>query len=126
MARTMSQDLRKRVVAYVDAGHSRRAAARHFDVSVSFVVKLIRQWREMRHIKPKYRGRQPGTGKLAGYDGIVRSYIAAEPDITLHELAAYLTKEHGLSIDPSNIHRYLVSLGLTYKKNSGRNGTQPA
>ena len=35
-----SVDLRERVVRAVEAGLSRRAAARRFEVSVSFVVKL--------------------------------------------------------------------------------------
>ena len=40
MTRPYSVDLRERVVRAVEAGLSRRAAARRFEVSVSFVVKL--------------------------------------------------------------------------------------
>lgn len=43
MAKTYSSDLRSRVVAYVEAGHSRRAAACHFGVSESFAVKLLQR-----------------------------------------------------------------------------------
>lgn len=46
MPKPYSQDLRARVVSHVEAGHSRRAAAAHFGVSVSFVVNLIRAYRE--------------------------------------------------------------------------------
>ena len=120
MARTISEDLRKRVVAYVETGNSRRSAARHFDVSISFVVKLMQQWKANGHVRPRYRGRQIGSSKLAGHDDTLRGYIAGEPDITLHEMAARLEQEQGLRIDPSSIHRYLSSIGLTYKKNSGR------
>ena len=45
MPKPYSQDLRKRVVDFVEAGHSRRAAARHFDVSLSFVVNLMTAYR---------------------------------------------------------------------------------
>lgn len=41
MSKPYSSDLRERVVAYVEAGHSRRAAAAHFAVSPSFTVKLM-------------------------------------------------------------------------------------
>ena len=41
MPRSYSLDLRNRVFAFVEAGHSRRAAARHFDVSPSFVINLM-------------------------------------------------------------------------------------
>jgi transposase len=40
MGESYSSDLRKRVVRFFDAGHSRREAAQHFGVSPSFAVKL--------------------------------------------------------------------------------------
>lgn len=43
MGKSYSSDLRNRVVALVEAGHSRRAAARHFGVSESFAVKLMQR-----------------------------------------------------------------------------------
>ena len=39
MPKAYSLDLRESVVGFVEDGHSRRAAAAHFEVSVSFVVK---------------------------------------------------------------------------------------
>ena len=45
MPKPYSLDLRERVVRYVDEGHSRRAAAAHFGVSVSFVVNLVKAFR---------------------------------------------------------------------------------
>ena len=43
MTRSYSLDLRVRVAAFVEAGHSRRAAARHFRVSDSFAIKLMQR-----------------------------------------------------------------------------------
>jgi transposase len=37
-------DLRERVVRAVEAGLSRRATARRFAVSISFVIKLMQRW----------------------------------------------------------------------------------
>jgi len=51
MAKIYSSDLRSRVVAYVEAGHSRRAAARHFLVSDSFAVKLLQRVEKARFIR---------------------------------------------------------------------------
>lgn len=45
MTSTYSEDLRERIVRSVDTGASRRSTARKFDVSVSFVIKLLRRWR---------------------------------------------------------------------------------
>ena len=41
MPKPYSLDLRERVVSYVEAGHSRRAAAAHFRVSPPFVINLM-------------------------------------------------------------------------------------
>jgi len=46
MTAPYSQDLRERIVRVVDAGTSRNAAAKQFDVSISFVVKLLQRWRQ--------------------------------------------------------------------------------
>lgn len=45
MPRPYSLDLRERVVRFVEAGHSGRAAAVYFGVSVSLVVILMRNYR---------------------------------------------------------------------------------
>jgi transposase len=46
MGHRYSLDLRVRVADFVEAGHSCRAAAQHFDVSESFAVKLVRRTRD--------------------------------------------------------------------------------
>ena len=42
MPHPLSNDLRERVVAFIEAGHSRHEAAAHFDTSVSFAVNLMK------------------------------------------------------------------------------------
>lgn len=41
MGKSYSLDLRERVVSFVNSGHSRRAAALRYDVSASFVIKVM-------------------------------------------------------------------------------------
>ena len=60
MGKSYSSDLRERVVAFVAAGHSRRAAARHFDVSESFAVKLLQRVTWLGSVVPKREGRPVG------------------------------------------------------------------
>ena len=55
MGQCYSLDLRVRVVAFVEAGHSCRAAARHFGVSDSFAIKLLQ--RQERPDRRPRRGR---------------------------------------------------------------------
>ncbi len=98
------------------AGHSARAAAKHYNVSINFAIKLVRHWRDEGHIKPRFRGQPPGTGKLAPYHGFLKSTVKKVPDITLSELAEQLEQEHGVHVYPASIHKVLVSLGISYKK----------
>ena len=64
MGKSYSNDLRERVVARVDGGHSRRAAAARFAVSVSFAVKLMARQRATGSVAPARQGRPPGGGKI--------------------------------------------------------------
>jgi hypothetical protein len=56
MPKAYSLDLRERVVGLVEDGHSRRAVAAHFEVSVSFVVKLMSAFRATGSLDPKPSG----------------------------------------------------------------------
>jgi hypothetical protein len=64
MGHCYSLDLRVRVADFVEAGHSCRAAAEHFDVSESFAIKLVRRTRDTGSPTPDRQGRPPGRGKL--------------------------------------------------------------
>ena len=46
MPHALSNDLRKRVVAFIEAGNSCNEASRHFGASVSFAVNLMTLYRE--------------------------------------------------------------------------------
>ena len=52
MPKPYSLDLRERVVSFVQAGYSRRAAAPHFRVSPSFVINLMTAFRARGALRP--------------------------------------------------------------------------
>lgn len=56
MTKAYSLDLRRRVVRFVDEGHSRHEAAAHFDMLVAFVVKLAAACRTTGSDLPKPEG----------------------------------------------------------------------
>jgi transposase len=66
MGHCYSLDLWVRVADFVEAGHSCRAAARHFDVSDRFAFKLVRRTRHSgsrcRPPRPSAWARQAGAG----------------------------------------------------------------
>ena len=113
----LSNDLREHVVAYVEAGHSCHDAAAHFSTSVSFAVTLMRRWRATGRVDPKPRGgfRQ---GKLAPHREFILATVAARHDITMPQLAEELVKARGVKVDPSNLSKFLIACGLSFKKNS--------
>jgi transposase len=97
---------------------SRRAAAGKFDVSVSFAIKLLQRWQRAATLKPVRIG---GTRAyvLAPHGELVRSLIAAKPDMTIDELRARLA-DAGIRVGRSSIGRFLIAQGLSFKKNRSR------
>ena len=116
MGHCYSLDLRVRVAAFVAAGQSCRAAARHFDVSDSFAIKLVRRTRHLGSPAPARQGRPPGRGKLVPYETFLIQTVEAEPAITMPELAARLQGEHGVGAAPAMLSRFLCRRGFSYKK----------
>src|ERR1700739_3138949 len=89
MPKPYSLDLRERVVSYVEAGHSRRAAAAHFRVSPSFVINLMTAFRERGAIAPKALGGWRHS-KLDPHRVFILRRVAEKTDISMPELAGEL------------------------------------
>jgi transposase len=115
MTRPYSLDLRERVVRTVEAGVSRHATAARFDVSPSFVIKLLQRWRRRGTLEPDRigGGKRP---KLADHVERVHTLLAAAPDLTVAELQSRLAAEDIRVVSPSAISRFLAACGLTRKK----------
>jgi transposase len=115
MGHCYSLDLRVRVADFVEAGHSCRAAAEHFDISESFAITLVRRTRDTGSPAPDRQGRPPGGGKLVAYESFLIEAVEARPAITMPELAARLLAEHGIGVAPAMLSRFLCRCGFTYK-----------
>lgn len=111
--RPLSLDLRLRILAWVEAGQSRRATAAKVDISPGFVVGLMRRCREAGPFEPARQGRPPGGGPTP-LQAFVIDLLEARPDITMPELAEVAKAEHGISADPSRFSRCLTTLGFSY------------
>lgn len=119
MGKPYSIDLRERVQAAVENGRSRRAAARHYDVSASFAVKLADRVSRTGSAEPARQGRPPGGGKLAHYLTALLEWVEAEPDITMPELAAKLKAEKDVTAHPASLSRVLFSRPLRSRNECG-------
>ena len=128
MPKPYSLDLRERVVRYVDEGHSRRAAAAHFRVSVSFVVNLVKAFRVRGSLAPKPSGGRRHA-KLEPHRAFLEK-VAEKADITMPELAAELAAATCEKADPASLSRWLIRIGHRFQKTcrrprpacGGRNG----
>jgi transposase len=118
MGKAYSIDLRKRVQEEIESGQSRRAAARRYDVSASFAVKLADRVSRTGSAEPAKQGRPPGGGKLAPHLMALLEWVEAKPDITMPELAAKLKAEKEVTVHPASLSRVLLTAGLSFKKNT--------
>ena len=124
MPKPYSIDLRERVAAFVEEGHSRHAAAAHFKVSVSFVVNLVKAFRCAGAFRLN-RAADAGTPSLIR---IGRSFwaVAEKDDITMPELATELGRAVGVQADPASLSRWLIRNGYRFKKNTAGQRTRSA
>ena len=111
--KTISLDLRERILAAYDAGEgTREEVAWRFRVSLGLVKKLLQQRRRIGDVRPQHHrsGRKPRI--VASHHQQMRALLRHQPDLTLQELRAAT----GLNCTLPAIHYVLVRLGLTYKK----------
>ena len=100
MANALSVDLRRRVVAAVEGGASRRQAAARFGVGVSSAIRWVAQSRQTGDLAPKQRGgRRPS--RIDGHADLIMAWVDAEPDLTLPEIATKLEEATGYRPPPS-------------------------
>lgn len=111
--RPYSDDLRIRIIGAIERGEeSWRQIARRFDVHVSFVIRLVRSYRETGTVQPRPHGggRKPALGPEQLER--LRELLRDRPDATLEELRQAL----GASCSTMAIVGALKKLGLTRKK----------
>jgi len=116
MTKAYSLDLRRRVVRFVDVGHSRHEAAAHFEVSVAFVVKLVAAFRATGSYAAKPEGGWRYS-KLDPHRRWLERRLLEKSDITMPELAAELTAK-GIAVAPASLSRWYLRHGYSVKKNS--------
>ncbi len=120
MAEPLSEDLRRRLVAAVEAGGSRQAVAERFGVVSSTVTKLVQHLKRTGSLAPGRQGGDRRSGRIEAHADEILALVAKTPDITLEEIAAHLKQAHGEIFVVSTIWRCLDRHGLTFKKNSAR------
>jgi transposase len=114
-----SLDFRQKILdVYNKEDISQRQLAKRFDVALSFVFKLLKQYRTKGEIAPKpFNG---GVKLKLSSDNLVvlAELIEQNNDATLDELCQMLEGKLGINIARATMGRMTQKLQLTVKKNS--------
>jgi putative transposase len=113
-----SLDLRKKIVVayYLEGGISQRQLAEKFGVTLSFIQKLLKQYRETGNIAPKVRSQQTPPKLNEQQLNVLLEIVEANNDATLLEIREELEKRAGVSIGRSTVDRILQRMDITIKK----------
>src|SRR5258708_12060058 len=119
MGKPYSDDLRERVVAAIEAGHTREEVAKRYNMALSTVGGFIKRKRETGSVSPdKFGGDKTFT--LEPHTDRVKELVAEQPDRTLAELQVPLAKEK-VKVSQSGLSRFLPPTTLTLKKKPTHN-----
>ena len=112
-----SLEFRQKIVdTYLEGGISQRQLAERFKVALSFVEKLLKQYRETRSLAPKIRIQQTPTKLNENQLNILQEIVEANNDATLSEIRDQLQKKTGTMIGRSTVDRMLQLMGISLKK----------
>lgn len=122
MGKSLSLDIRERVVMLIEEGLSCHVAARRLKISAASAVRIMQRKKRTGGVHAAPQGR-PRCSKLDAVSDWLKARVEAEPDITMPELADELVAAYGLCATPAMLSRHLIHrLGFTYKKIADRDG----
>ena len=115
MARSLSVDLRRRVVEAIAGGLSCRAAAQRFGVSASSAVRWRTVERRAGDVRPKRQGGDRHSQRIEAHAELILSVVTAKSDMTLAELREQL-RERGVAVAIGTLWRFFKRRKITRKK----------
>ena len=117
-----SRELREKIVnTYLQREESVRQIAKRFQVSASFVQKLIKKYRQTGTVDSEpHRGGKPPKLNPEQID-LVKELIEQHSDATLQELCNMLESQSGIRISRSTMSRITQKLRLNKSRKSSDN-----
>jgi transposase len=118
MGAAYSDDLRRKFLeAYQRGEGSLEVLAGRFGVSLGWAEKIWRSLRQTGRMERPARSRSgPASKVTAAVEADLGSWIRRQPDLTLAELKARLSKERKLELSISRLWTVLDRMGLRLKK----------
>lgn len=114
-----STDLRTRIIdAWENQEGSQRQLAERFKVSLSFVQRVLRRYRQSGQRHAKARGATLSPTLSGALLETVQALVAEQSDALLHELCERLEQRTGVNVSVPTMHRAVKKLRLRRKKNT--------
>lgn len=118
MAAPYPIELRKRAVAAVKSGQSRRRVAKLFQVGESSVIRWCARQRDSGSCAAKPMGGHRRPILLVERDWLL-ARLSVAPDLTIRGLRGEL-EDRGVKVSYGALWAFLAAEGLTFKKNTMR------
>lgn len=116
-----SLDFRQKIIdIYLEDKISQRQLAERFKVALSFIEKLLKQYRETGSISPKIRLKQTPLKLNEQQLNILKEIVETNNDATLAEIRSQLEQKTGVLIGRSTVDRMLKMMKINVKKNIAR------
>src|SRR5262245_38967934 len=113
MPTAYSGDMRKRVIAEVESGASRREAAEEFEISPSTAIIWVKCYRKTGRCAAKPRG--GSVSPLEKHADFLFGLIEKQPDLTLDE-GVLTMRNHKIPGSRSAVWRFFKRHKITFKK----------
>ena len=115
MAKSLSFDLRQRVLAAIEGRLSCRQAAQRFGVSAASAIR----WRDRQQRAGDFASKQQGgdrrSQRIEAHAQLILDTVGVKPDLTLAELRGKLM-EHGVAAGVASLWRFFDRRKITLKK----------
>src|SRR5580692_3371608 len=122
MGKPYSVDLRRRVVAAIEAGMSRNQAAKQFGVAISTAIGWMQRVEETGSVEPgQMGGHKPKA--ISGGHAVWMSQRIKDGDFTIRGLVAELAGR-GLKADYHSVWDFVHAEKLSFKKKRGGGRTR--
>lgn len=115
MARAYSEDLRRRVIAAVEAGASCRQAAKRYEIGASTAIRWVARLRKTGTSAARPQGGDRRSQRIEAHAGLILSAVEDRGDITLAEMAEHVGAETGARFAIGTFWRFFRRRGITVK-----------
>lgn len=126
--RSLSRDLRERIVRRYEGGRGAEEVAAHFEVSVRSVYRFVKLSREGESLAPRQVGGSRSMLERHGLHDMIRSLVREDAEASVQVYAERLRQRTGVVLSAPSLCRALQQLALTRKKrrSAPKSATRPA